>query len=214
MCVFPFFFSYLVLSAFIVAHLFCTRTSSSNPYPKSNFGFTEPGSEPGSRAEIPLRRDNRRYVAFFWYASPRQKIFKPPFDSIRVHVLCIVYVIYLHREEIPRYTKYSVKPVRLKCSQCPSLESNLIRHHKGKCIRRRHMRACVDHPVTCAVPTRHHINTDKSHAFHLHALILRLGWSKFIFGISYVSPSPEKAYWTFMYNPDAFSCRDIYPQIH
>ena len=102
-CVFPFFFSYLVLSAFIVAHLFCTRTSSSNPYPKSNFGSTEPGSEPGSRAEIPLRRDNRRYVAFFWYASPRQKIFKPPFDSIRVHVLCIVYVIYLHREEIPRY---------------------------------------------------------------------------------------------------------------
>ena len=69
-----------------------------------------------------------------------------------------------------------------ECSPRPSLQSTLSRRQNGKCIRRRHMRAQVNGSVTCAVPTWHHINTDKARAFHCPALLSRLGWLYVLFG--------------------------------
>ena len=86
-------------------------------------------------------------------------------------------MIYLHREEIPQYT-YIVGigigylatkgPQPHRCNRISFVAKN------GKCIRRQQMRAYVDDFFACAVPTGHHINTDKSH-FHCPAPLHRLG---------------------------------------
>ena len=99
------------------------------------------------------------------------------FSAAYLFDTCSYDMIYLHREEIPQYT-YIVGigigylatkgPQPHRCNRISFVAKN------GKCIRRQHMRAYVDDFFACAVPTGHHINTDKSH-FHYPALLSRLG---------------------------------------
>ena len=75
-------------------------------------------------------------------------------------------MIYLHRKEVSQSTCIlgigigelaTKRPQPHRCNRISFVAKN------GKCIRRQHLRAYVDDSVACAVPTGHHINTDKSH---------------------------------------------------
>ena len=86
-------------------------------------------------------------------------------------------MIYLHREEIlPCTYILGIGIGELATKLPPPHRCNQISFvaKKGKCIRRQHMREYVDDSVACAVPTGHHINTDKFH-FHCPDLLSRLG---------------------------------------
>ena len=106
------------------------------------------------------------------YALPRvprvrisaSRFFKQPICLIRVRI--IPGMIYLHRKEVSQSTCIlgigigelaTKRPQPHRCNRISFVAKN------GKCIRRQHLRAYVDDSVACAVPTGHHINTDKSH---------------------------------------------------
>ena len=166
------FCSYQLVVVLIVGHHTAVHVrTTANPYPNGILLSPECTSGPGWHIWIPLPRVPLVRIS-------ASHFFQPPVCLIRVHM---IWYISIEKRFCGIFPWHWDLGTRNKTSTAISLQSNLIRRQNGKFTRRQHMRTYVDDSVASTVPTGHHINTDKSHAFRYLTLLSRPGWTYVVF---------------------------------